>query len=226
MRRISKSGLVIFASLIVATLSVEVGLSTPRCSRQGCPQIPGPNSSSASRTPPVSAEGGIVSPDLSQCAAPGRKIARSKYYEEMSKDTQKISARIGLTSSLYSACHLLSGSTRNACCQKIMERSVSECKTQVLAEEAAENPCAPRRVDCRFLRPAKCLIERTIEKKRVQCCAAIDGQILDHLLNHCEATVAQVSAQCKVEEVPAITPQPEVVGTQVPNETPATSSEF
>jgi len=226
MRGFSKTGLVAFVVLTLATVSAGFASGTPRCSRHGCPQLPVVSSLSAHEIPSASRAQGIASPDLSQCAVLGRKIARSKYYEEMSKDTQKISGRIGLTSSLYSACHLFSGSTRNACCQKIMERSVSECKAQVLAEEAAENPCAPRRVECRHLRPAKCLLERSIEKKRVQCCVAIDGQILGHLLNHCEATVAQVSAQCKVEEAPAMTPQPEVVGTQVPNETPATLSEF
>lgn len=143
---------------------------------------------------------GITPPDLSECALLGRNIARTKYYEEMLQDMRRMSAKLQFTASLYSACHLFSGAARNACCQRIMERSISQCQSGVLAEEKLESPCAPRQIDCRLLRPAKCLLERAIERKRVQCCIAIDGQVLKHLLNHCKVVVEQVSADCKVPE--------------------------
>lgn len=160
------------------------------------------------------AANGIVPPDLSECAILGRNIARTKYYEEMLEDMQRMSTQLHFTTSLYSACHLFSGSTRNACCQRIMDRSISQCKAGVIAEEKLESPCAPRQIDCKLLRPAKCLLERAIERKRVQCCQAIDAQILKHLLNYCTVVVEQVSADCKVPEEPA-TP-PVSVGTVAP----------
>lgn len=144
------------------------------------------------------ADTGIASPDLSECALLGRNIARTKYYEEMLQDMQRMSERLQFTTSLYSACHLFSGAARNACCQRIIDRSISQCQSGVIAEEKLENPCAPRPVDCSLLRPAKCLLERAIERKRMQCCIAIDGQILKHLINHCKVVVGHVSSDCKV----------------------------
>lgn len=165
-----------------STESVQVGATTELCSS-------------------ADSANGIVPPDLSECALLGRHIARTKYYEEMLQDMRRMSAKLQFTSSLYSACHLFSGAARNACCQRIMDRSISQCQSGVIAEEKLESPCAPRPIDCRLLRPAKCLLERAIERKRVQCCIAIDGQVLKHLLNYCKVVVEHVSADCRVPEV-------------------------
>lgn len=192
---------------IIATLLIQVQCSNaeeaPLASRDGNQNESTEASQLCATTGLCSndyAADGIVPPDLSECALLGRNIARTKYYEEMLQDMQRMSAKLQFTTSLYSACHLFSGAARNACCQRIMERSISQCQSGVIAEEKVESPCAPRQIDCRLLRPAKCLLERAIERKRVQCCIAIDGQILKHLLYHCTVVVEQVSADCRVPE--------------------------
>ena len=179
---------------IIATLLIQVQCSNaeeaPLASRDGNQNESTEASQLCATTGLCSndyAADGIVPPDLSECALLGRNIARTKYYEEMLQDMQRMSAKLQFTTSLYSACHLFSGAARNACCQRIMERSISQCQSGVIAEEKVESPCAPRQIDCRLLR-------------RVQCCIAIDGQILKHLLYHCTVVVEQVSADCRVPE--------------------------
>jgi len=97
-------------------------------------------------------------------------------------------------------CHLFSGSARNACCDRIMNRTVDRCQEQVTAREAAESPCAPREIDCRLLRPFKCALEKTIERKRVQCCISIDGQVLQQLFIACASATQAASTGCHVQE--------------------------
>lgn len=203
------------ATLLVSTLvawTVAEISATPRCGRFGCPEEV---SASARRPAPTT---GIPAPDLSQCALLGREIARSKYFDEMRKDTQVIKKDIGATSSLYYACGFLTGSSRNSCCQGVADQSVKTCQERIIAQEHKENPCAPKPVDCRRLRPAKCAVERMIEHKRVQCCNSIDGQVLNNLLATCNAAVADLSASCFVPETPA------PIGTHIPENTPSTPS--
>lgn len=196
---------VLFVAYTVAEIS-----ATPRCGRLGCPEE---ISASARRPAPPP---GIPAPDLSQCVLLAREIARSKYFEEIRKDSQEIKKNISATSSLYSACGFLSGSARNSCCKGVADQSVTTCQELIIAQEEKENPCAPKPVDCKLLRPAKCAVERMIERKRVQCCNSIDGQVLNSLLGACGAAVASVSASCFVPETPA------PIGTHVPEETPST----
>ena len=139
-------------------------------------------------------------PDLSECALLGRKIAYDRYTSELHKDTAEIFKDILPTSTLYGVCHLFSGSARNACCDKIMNRTVERCQEQVIGREAAESPCAPREIDCRLLRPFKCALERTIERKRVQCCKSIDGQVLQQLFIACVSATQAASTGCHVDE--------------------------
>ena len=141
----------------------------------------------------------IPGPDLSECALLGRKIAYERYTSELRKDTAEIFKDILPTSTLYGVCHLFSGSARNACCDRIMNRTVDRCQEQVKAREAAESPCAPREIDCRLLRPFKCALERTIERKRVQCCISIDGQVLQQLFIACASATKAASTGCHVQ---------------------------
>ncbi len=205
----SKKALVVIA---VATLSLFDISATPRCGRLGCPEE---ISTSARRPAPTP---GIPAPDLSQCALLGREIARTKYFEEISKDSQEIRKDIGATSALYSACGFLSGSARNSCCKGVADKSIQTCQERIIAQEQKENPCGPKPVDCRLLRPAKCAMERMIERKRVQCCNSIDSQVLSNLLAACNSAVTEVSSSCFIPETPA------PIGTQAPNETPSTPS--
>lgn len=205
-----KRPIAILALTIVAACTVVQISATPRCGRLGCPEE---ISASARRPAPPP---GIPAPDLSQCVLLAREIARSKYFEEIRKDSQEINKDISATSALYSACGFLSGSARNSCCKGVADKSVKTCQERIIAQEEEENPCAPKPVDCKLLRPAKCAVERMIERKRVQCCNSIDGQVLNSLLGACGAAVASVSASCFVPETPA------PIGTHAPEETPST----
>ena len=201
----------LLVALFVAYTVAEIS-AAPRCGRLGCPEE---ISTSARRPAPTP---GIPAPDLSQCALLGREIARTKYFEEVSKDSQEIRKDIGATSALYSACGFLSGSARNSCCKGVADKSVQTCQERIIAQEQKENPCAPKPVDCRLLRPAKCAMERMIERKRVQCCNSIDSQVLSNLLAACNSAVTEVSSSCFIPETPA------PIGTHAPNETPSTPS--
>ncbi len=188
--------------------------ATPRCGRLGC--VEDSSVSAAARRPNDTT--GIPAPNLSQCALLGHEIARSKYYEELKKDSLEIRKDIGATAALYLACGFRTGSDRNSCCKGIADTSTTTCRNRITAQEQAENPCAARPVDCKLLRPAKCAVERMIERKRIQCCKSIDSQVLSNLLATCSAAVTEISASCFVPETP--TP----VTTFIPTETPSVPS--
>ena len=204
----------LIALLTIASLAVVVHDISAQSRRQA-----GGNMGGAVKPPAIPA------PDLSGCAPLGRKIAKEKYMTELRKDTATIHAELLATASLYQSCHLLSGSYRNACCKKIQDTSVQKCQDKVKAEEAEENPCAPRPVDCRLLRPAKCLLERSIERKRVECCRSIDEQVLGQLLGACIASAAAAASGCAVPEETA-TPVVDVDTTATPEAQVTYAPEF
>ncbi len=166
---------------------------------------PAASSDEPARATVVAAQA-VPAPDLSECPALGRKIARDKYTEEVTADSATIKHELIATSSLYQACHLFSGSTRNDCCKTVRDKSIEACRKKVQAQEAAEDPCAPKHIDCRLLRPVKCALERTIERKRIKCCQSIDSQVLARLFEACASGAAAASVGCEVVETPAATP--------------------
>jgi hypothetical protein len=212
---------IVIALLVAASFAVVVHDISAQSRRHGATTIGGP------RVPPA-----IPAPNLSECPPLGRKIAREKYMTELRKDTATIRAELLATTNLYQSCHLLSGSYRNACCKKIQDTSIQKCQDKIKAQEAAENPCAPRPVDCRLLRPAKCLLERSIERKRIECCRSIDDQVLGLLLSACVSSASAAATGCAVPEETAtpvadvdvtpgmdigISPTPDVQVTYMPN---------
>lgn len=216
--RVPLAIILLFALL---TAFAAEGAAAPRCGRQGCPQNPILDDDGSVQAS-AAAAGSIPRPDLSQCHPKGRDLARSKYYEEMRKDTAEISKDIGATGPLYAGCHLFTGSTRNTCCKEVADTSLSKCKERIIGQEAAENPCAPKPVSCRLLKPFECVRERITERLRIKCCTSIDDQVLNGLLRQCEASVASVSAGCTVPETPTPAPSATKPITAVPEETPET----
>jgi len=106
------------------------------------------------------------------------------------------------TGTAYGVCQIAAGSIRKTCCQKISDVAVKKCQDEVLANSAADSECDPRGVNCRFIRPLQCTIERVKEKKRQQCCNSLKPQALGTLLNFCKQQVEALSKGCQLEETP------------------------
>jgi len=143
----------------------------------------------------------IPRPDLSACPLVARKFALSTYMKEMSADAAKIQAALDNASKLYDICRPLSGSYKASCCEQIKNSSTQKCQDRIAAEEAADSNCAPRPIDCRTLRPAKCLLERAIERQRVKCCTSLDQQGFNFLSNYCAISEASLAQACLVPAV-------------------------
>ena len=193
-----------FSLLVGAAIAAVVGMSSRQSSADA------EEFSTTSGLAQLFAATGVVvpRPDLSSCPFVARKFALSTYMNEVTADAAKIQAALDDASKFYDACRLLTGSFRNACCAQVKKASIEKCQAKIAAQEAADTACAPRPINCRALRPAKCLLERAIERQRVKCCSSLDAQGLNFLSNYCAVAETALASACLVPDIGTPAPTP------------------